>query len=81
MNFENKKQGEDTRDAILDFVKQYMMKKQYPPTVQEICDGIGMKSNSSIYRHLEKLEDDGKLMLNEGKPRTIVVPGIEYREV
>lgn len=68
------------RDEILEFIKKFMMEHQYPPTVREIGDGVGMKSTSTVYVHIEKLIKEGRIEM-DGSARTIRVKGIEYREV
>jgi repressor LexA len=77
-----KEYGENTRNRILDYIVGYMMDNQYPPTLREICDGVGLKSTSTVAHHLEKMKDQGLVDINDDRePRTIRVPGIEYREV
>lgn len=70
-----------SKDKVLCFIKEFMMKNQYPPTVREIADGVGLKSPATTKYYLEMLEDDGVISYKEGSPRTIRIPGIEYREV
>ena len=35
---------------ILDFMKNEIKKKGYPPTVREICAAIGIKSTSTAHK-------------------------------
>ncbi len=41
---------------ILDFIKQEVREKGYPPSVREICEAIGLKSTSTVHGHLSRLE-------------------------
>ena len=41
---------------ILEYIKQEILNKGYPPTVRDICDAVGLKSTSSVHSHLESLE-------------------------
>ncbi len=70
MNYENlsAKQQE-----ILDYLKECILKKGYPPAVREICDAVGLKSTSSVHSHLETLEKKGYIRRDPSKPRTIEI--------
>jgi len=41
---------------ILDFIKQYIQKFDFSPTLQEIADAIGVSSLATVYEHLQSLE-------------------------
>ena len=41
---------------ILEYIKDEILKKGYPPTVREICETVRLKSTSSVHSHLETLE-------------------------
>ena len=47
------------QQEILEFIKQEILKKGYPPTVREICETVHLKSTSSVHSHLETLEKNG----------------------
>lgn len=42
---------------ILEFIKKYSHEQGYPPSVREICEGVGFKSTSSVHNHLGTLTD------------------------
>ena len=44
------------QQEILDFLKNTILSTGYPPTVREICEAVHLKSTSSVFQHLEKLE-------------------------
>ena len=44
---------------ILEYIKQEIQKKGYPPAVREICEAVHLKSTSSVHSHLETLEKNG----------------------
>ena len=50
----SKKQSE-----ILEFIKDSILTKGYPPAVREICEAVHLKSTSSVHSHLETLEKNG----------------------
>lgn len=59
--------------AVLDFIKQVLDEKGYSPSVREICDGVGLKSTSTVHNHLKTLEDLGYIRRNESKQRSIEI--------
>ena len=44
------------QEEILDFIKQEILTKGYPPSVREIGEAVNLKSTSSVHAHLESLE-------------------------
>lgn len=74
-------QGIARRKQILAFIIQYMTDNGFAPSNREIGDGVGLKSTSSIKRHLDKLEMDGKIKMKPDQPRAISVVGYEFRKV
>ncbi|HHV46709.1 MAG TPA: transcriptional repressor LexA [Tissierellia bacterium] len=58
---------------ILNFIKNQIQKKGYPPSVREICKGVDLKSTSTVHRHLEKLEIKGYIRKDPTKPRAIEI--------
>ena len=37
---------------ILEYIKQEILNKGYPPAVREICEAVHLKSTSSVHSHL-----------------------------
>ena len=58
---------------ILEFIKQEILNKGYPPAVREICEAVGLKSTSSVHSHLETLEKNGYIRRDPTKPRAIEI--------
>ena len=58
---------------ILEFIKEEILSKGYPPAVREICDAVGLKSTSSVHSHLETLEKNGYIRRDSTKPRAIEI--------
>jgi repressor LexA len=58
---------------IFDYIRRYLRKYGYPPTVREIGDAIGLHSPSTVHAHLAKLEKLGVLRRDPTKPRAIEV--------
>lgn len=64
----SKKQSE-----ILEFIKERILEKGYPPAVREICEAVDLKSTSSVHAHLETLEKNGYIRRDPTKPRAIEI--------
>lgn len=69
----SKKQSE-----ILEFIKNYLQDKGYPPSVREMCIGVNLKSTSSVHSHLETLEKNGYIKRDPSKPRAIEIVDDEF---
>ena len=61
------------QEEILEFIKQEILGKGYPPSVRDICQAVGLKSTSSVHAHLEKLEEYGYIRRDPAKSRTIEI--------
>lgn len=58
---------------ILEFIKERILEKGYPPSVREICQAVDLKSTSSVHSHLETLEKNGYIRRDPTKPRAIEI--------
>lgn len=75
----NKKHGEQVRQKILDYIIEFIKEHGYPPSRREICDGIGLKSTSSVQSHMERMIDQGIIEVDaDYSPRAIRVPGYKF---
>ena len=61
------------QQEILQYIKDTILKKGYPPAVREICEAVHLKSTSSVHSHLETLEKNGYIRRDPTKPRAIEV--------
>ncbi len=61
------------QQEILDFIKEEIMNKGYPPTVRDICEAVNLLSTSSVHAHLERMERNGLIRRDPAKPRAIEV--------
>lgn len=69
----SKKQAE-----ILEYIKNQIIQKGYPPAVREICAAVNLKSTSSVHSHLETLEKNGYIRRDPTKPRAIEIVDDEF---
>lgn len=61
------------QQKILEFMKEEISSKGYPPTVREICAAIGIKSTSTVHKDIEALVQEGYLKKDPSKPRALMV--------
>lgn len=61
------------QQQILDYIKDEILKKGYPPTVRDIGEAVNLKSTSSVFSHLSALEKKGYIRKDPTKPRAIEV--------
>ncbi|MEF2245865.1 MULTISPECIES: transcriptional repressor LexA [unclassified Paenibacillus] len=59
--------------AILEFIKQEVRDKGYPPSVREIAEAVGLLSSSTVHGHLDRLEKKGFIRRDPTKPRAIEI--------
>lgn len=69
------------QQEILDYIKEVILKKGYPPTVREICETVHLKSTSSVHSHLETLEKNGYIHRDPTKPRAIEIRDDSFQVV
>ena len=56
---------------ILNFVRDFITTKGYPPAVREIGLAVGLSSSASVHNHLRKLQEYGFLQRDAAKPRAL----------
>ncbi len=69
------------QQEILDYMKEIILQKGYPPTVREIGEVVGLKSTSSVHAHLEALEKKGYIRRDPSKPRAIEICDDSFQTV
>lgn len=70
----------ERQKQVFDFVRDFSQEKGYPPSVREICKGVGLSSTASVHNHLHSLQDMGFIMRDSAKPRAIeVIQDAEWR--
>lgn len=58
---------------ILEYIKNEILNRGFPPAVREICEAVNLKSTSSVHSHLETLEKNGYIRRDPTKPRAIEI--------
>ena len=58
---------------ILEYIKDQIIQRGFPPAVRDICEAVHLKSTSSVHSHLETLEKNGYIRRDPTKPRAIEI--------
>lgn len=61
------------QQEILEYIKNEILNRGFPPAVREICEAVNLKSTSSVHSHLETLEKNGYIRRDPTKPRAIEI--------
>ncbi len=61
------------QEEILNYIKNEILERGFPPAVREICQAVNLKSTSSVHSHLESLEKNGYIRRDPTKPRAIEI--------
>jgi repressor LexA len=61
---------------ILDYMKEELRLKGYPPTVREICTALDIKSTSTAHNDLARLARKGYIKKDPSKPRALMLTGL-----
>lgn len=59
------------QNNVLDYLKKFLAKKGYPPTVREICSALNLSSPATVQAHLNTLEKKGYISRGDSKNRAI----------
>lgn len=63
----------EKQEEILNYIKNEILNRGFPPSVREICEAVHLKSTSSVHAHLECLEKNGYIRRDPTKPRAIEI--------
>jgi repressor LexA len=61
------------RREILDYIVACQRERNFPPTIREIGDHVGLKSPATVANHIEVLKNAGYIEKNPQQPRTLTV--------
>lgn len=62
------------------YIENFILKKQYPPSYEEIARHFHLKSVSTVFEHIENLVDAGFLFKGYKNPRSITPTDITYKK-
>ncbi len=58
---------------IYEFIVDYIKENSYPPSVRDICTGLGLKSPATVHTHIQNLAEIGALKKSSLKKRAIAL--------
>ena len=63
----------EREQKILNYMRDEIKAKGYPPTVREICSALNIKSTSTAHKDISNLEKQGYLKKDPSKPRALML--------
>lgn len=67
------RQGEATRQALMDAIPRLTSELGYPPSLEELGAAVGLVSPSTVHRHLRILEEEKRIARGRLTPRSVRV--------
>ena len=61
----------ERQNKILDYIRFVTKVRNYPPSVREIGEAVGLSSSSTVHNHLNQLERRGLIKRDPSKSRTV----------
>ena len=59
------------QEEVLNYIKKYSAEHGFPPSIREICAGVGLNSTATVFAHIKNLEKNGMLKTTNNKFRAI----------
>lgn len=69
------------QQEILEYIKDSVREKGYPPSVREIAQAVGLASSSTVHGHLARLESKGLIRRDPTKPRAIEILNLDDEHI
>lgn len=63
----------ERQNKILNYMKEEIREKGYPPTVREICVALDIKSTSTVHSDIKALVNKGFIKKDPSKPRALMI--------
>jgi SOS-response transcriptional repressor LexA len=64
-------QNREMKERILEYIVGFVDANGFAPTYREIGSAVGLRSSSSVSRHIEQLKAEGRITLRDQKSRTL----------
>lgn len=61
----------ERQSEVLRFIASSIIERRFPPTVREICNGVGLTSPSSVHYQLDSLSKKGYILREDRSSRAI----------
>ncbi|MBR5869347.1 MAG: transcriptional repressor LexA [Clostridia bacterium] len=66
---------------VLEFISNTVAERSYPPSVREICAGVGIRSTATVHAYLKDLAEMGYLTKDDRKTRALSVGSESFKRV
>lgn len=63
----------ERQQQVLDYIREMVAQRGYPPSVREIGEAVGLNSPSTVHSHLNSLVEAGAIRRDPTKPRAIMI--------
>ena len=73
--------GIDRRRDIVKFVTKFHKQKRMSPSIEEIAEAVGLASKATVRYHVNILVDEGRLIRDPGRYRSLRPPAPEKVKV
>lgn len=64
--------------SVLLYIREHSNQKGYPPSVREICKKLDIKSTSTVFSIMKRLEENNYIRKDPSKPRAIEILDKSY---
>lgn len=71
---------EPKEQLILDYIRETIRTRGYPPSIRDICTALDIKSTSTVHTCLDRLEKKGYIQRENGKSRSMRIEGLTAEE-
>jgi len=71
---------EPKEQRMLDYIRETIRTRGYPPSIRDICTALDIKSTSTVHTCLDRLEKKGYIRRDNGKSRSMRVEGLTAEE-
>lgn len=68
-----RERGDETRERIKAYITKHREQYGVSPSLQEIADGVGLRSHNAVRMHLLSLQAKGEVTWEPGRFRTVRV--------
>lgn len=71
----------ERQQQVLEYIKETVEGRGYPPSVREIGEAVGLSSPSSVHAQLNSLVEAGMIKKDPSKPRAIMITDVPSDDV
>lgn len=71
MNDKSAQVGQQNHIKVFEAMQQFVAEHHYAPSTRDLSEMTGIRSTSTINRHMVKLREEGLIDYEPAKPRTL----------